>query len=992
MSNNSEINLSTDAKIKYSNGIGKKDSKLYEMIKKETNDTFISWLKSNEDIKYFEYSNFRNLKPVGKGSYGSVLRANMKNAAGFYALKSFNNDETTLQQIINELDLYRTIGRHENILQLFGVTKIETDVVYQMSEYCLVLEYAHSGTLSTYLKKHFIELTWNNKLGLALQLTSAVSYLHDKNIIHCDLHANNILISKNGIKLADFGLSKKIAERSSNASKILGVIPYVDPKSFNNDNYLLSKKSDVYSVGVLLWQISSGREPFKDKGFDYDLRLVMSINDGLREKIIEGTPVEYSKLYTECWKNEPDERPDMQQVVSILKTMFENEENCSLENLINDSLISLNTSTNDENESFIIEFENDLIVNGQTVDELIEYIINKHDLGFAFDQIQQMLQLNKTTENLINWLLNNQYKAQYKWFLGLFYYYDIDTEDTEENSSKALKLFSRASEDNFSLAQIYLGKCYNDGEETEQSKYLAFTWYQKSVENGSILGQFYLGYCYEFGIGTKKNENKSVYWYQKAANNGNITAKLYLANCYRFGKGVKKDEVKAFNYYKSLARQKIADAQQQLGNYLYNGIGTEIDEVKALYWYKKAITNGNVIAKEIIKKYYNIKIKKNNLSLNYIILFFKSLHQLGLYFIGKILLMDTNFRKSFNYFQKAAEKENKFAQYILGDFYKNGNYVKKNIRKAFELYQKSAKQGYKYAQFQLGYYYDYGIGIDINRVKAFKLYKLAAEKGHNIAQNNLGMLYLRGEGTEKDLNTAVYWFQKAAKNDESYAQNNLGLCYELGLGINKDEIKAFEYYKKSAENGNINAKFQLGYCYVSGVGTEVNKIRGFELYDEAAGNNNNNIQVINNEKIDTYLDKINHWYKKAAENDSSALYDLGMCYEFGKGVYQNEIRAFEFYKKSADQGFNDAQCKLGYCYDHGIGVDINKEKAFEFYKLAAEKNNCEAQGSLALLYEQGEGTKKSIEAAIYWYKEAANNGCPEAKERLGILLKQGISQ
>ncbi|CAG8465043.1 14291_t:CDS:2 [Rhizophagus irregularis] len=102
MSNNSEINLSTDAKIKYSNGIGKKDSKLYEMIKKETNDTFISWLKSNEDIKYFEYSNFRNLKPVGKGSYGSVLRANMKNAAGFYALKSFNNDETTLQQIINE--------------------------------------------------------------------------------------------------------------------------------------------------------------------------------------------------------------------------------------------------------------------------------------------------------------------------------------------------------------------------------------------------------------------------------------------------------------------------------------------------------------------------------------------------------------------------------------------------------------------------------------------------------------------------------------------------------------------------------------------------------------------------------------------------------------------------------------------------------------------------------------------------------------------------
>src|ERR1051325_3762049 len=80
-------------------------------------------------------------------------------------------------------------------------------------------------------------------------------------------HANNILIHQKSIKLADFGLSKKIAE-SSNMTEIFGVVPYVDPKSFNNQsnicnksnkskNYKLNKKSDVYSVGVLMWQISS---------------------------------------------------------------------------------------------------------------------------------------------------------------------------------------------------------------------------------------------------------------------------------------------------------------------------------------------------------------------------------------------------------------------------------------------------------------------------------------------------------------------------------------------------------------------------------------------------------------------------------------------------------------------------------------------------------------------------------------------------------------
>ena len=94
-------------------------------------------------------------------------------------------------------------------------------------------------------------------------------------------------------------MSKKIAEASSNTSKIFGVLPYVDPKSFNNNNsYKLDKKSDVYSIGVLMWQISSGYEPFKNKGFDYDVGLAMNIADGLREEIIDGTPAEYCKLYT----------------------------------------------------------------------------------------------------------------------------------------------------------------------------------------------------------------------------------------------------------------------------------------------------------------------------------------------------------------------------------------------------------------------------------------------------------------------------------------------------------------------------------------------------------------------------------------------------------------------------------------------------------------------------------------------------------------------
>ncbi|RGB27322.1 kinase-like domain-containing protein [Rhizophagus diaphanus] len=304
---------------------------LNEKEKSQSND-YNDWLENsikNEYLSHFEYSNFEITKPIGFGNFGKVLRANLKNTDTIFALKLFNT-EFALKDIVNEIKLHKQVDFHQNILRLHGITRMESEPIYR--SYSLVLQYADSGTLETYLTKHFNELSWNDKYQLAFQLASAVECIHNSDIIHCDLHANNVLVHQKNIKLADFGLSRKITKDSSNTynTSLYGVMPYLDPKSFNNkvndkQNYILNKKSDVYSIGVLMWQISSGRKPFDTES--HDATLAISILDGRREKIVEGTPKKYSDLYKECWKHEESERPNMKEVVSLLKSLILPEEN-----------------------------------------------------------------------------------------------------------------------------------------------------------------------------------------------------------------------------------------------------------------------------------------------------------------------------------------------------------------------------------------------------------------------------------------------------------------------------------------------------------------------------------------------------------------------------------------------------------------------------------------------------------------------------------------
>ncbi|RGB36158.1 kinase-like domain-containing protein [Rhizophagus diaphanus] len=295
----------------------------------ENTNEWINWIEEailKDHLKYYEYNQFNDIQEIGSGSFGKVYRAKWKNFEHL-ALKSFFNlDSNTVKEIVHEIKLQRDVDYSNNIIRFHGISKFESE--NRMNNYMLVIEYADGGTLKNYLKKSFTDLTWNNKYNLAYQLVCGVSCLHNEGIVHCDLNSSNILIHQNTIKLADFGLSKRIGASSNFQSKLFGVIPYVDPKKFtrrrNKNNqmqmYSLNEKSDIYSIGVLLWEISSGQPPFLSFKYEDNIALIMYILDGFRETPVTGTPEDYINLYIKCWDSEPDNRPTIYQVVDWLKT------------------------------------------------------------------------------------------------------------------------------------------------------------------------------------------------------------------------------------------------------------------------------------------------------------------------------------------------------------------------------------------------------------------------------------------------------------------------------------------------------------------------------------------------------------------------------------------------------------------------------------------------------------------------------------------------
>jgi len=159
--------------------------------------------------------------------------------------------------------------------------------------------------LRKYLQQNHNQLTWKERIRISQIIIDAIYKIHYENVIHKDLHSGNILYYEynNDWYISDLGFC---GPDDKPLNSIYGNLPYISPEVISGKGYTFA--SDIYSIGMLMWEISSGQPPFAK--FDHDYDLAMKIVSGMRPRVVPGTPLEYEKLMEQCWDADPSKRPD----------------------------------------------------------------------------------------------------------------------------------------------------------------------------------------------------------------------------------------------------------------------------------------------------------------------------------------------------------------------------------------------------------------------------------------------------------------------------------------------------------------------------------------------------------------------------------------------------------------------------------------------------------------------------------------------------------
>ncbi|CAI2166227.1 10609_t:CDS:2 [Funneliformis geosporum] len=234
------------------------------------------------------------------------------------------------------------------------------------------MNYYESGDLHRYIRNDFYNIDWRNKLSILRDIIRGLDSIHNKNIIIRDFHSGNILNAGSFAVISDLGISRSINESAdNNGGEIYGILTHIAPEVFQGNKFTTA--SDIYSFGMIMWELMTGRMPFWDRY--HDTELIIEICDGFRPPIVTNAPEDYIELMQQCWNGDPNKRPSAAETYKILLKIINNENACyvyqennsdkrKFDNLFDDKIVKRNKYSEHKNNEYVSkEYDFDIIMN-----------------------------------------------------------------------------------------------------------------------------------------------------------------------------------------------------------------------------------------------------------------------------------------------------------------------------------------------------------------------------------------------------------------------------------------------------------------------------------------------------------------------------------------------------------------------------------------------------------------------------------------------------
>ncbi|HET6424226.1 MAG TPA: protein kinase [Planctomycetaceae bacterium] len=247
---------------------------------------------------------YQLLEEIGAGGMGTVYLAKHRETQDLAAIKvlppQLAREEGFVMRFTREAEMLRTLTNPHVVRLLDSGVDDET--------YYFVMEYVDGETLAYRLRRDH-RLPWKEAFEIAVQLCSALKAAHDAGIIHRDLKPSNVLLSKTGdVKLTDFGVAQLFAsERLTITGGVIGTAEYMSPEQAQGQR--ATKRSDLYSLGVLLYAMLTGRPPFTGQTAMDVMHKQRFAQFDLPSSYVPDLPPTVDDAVKELLEKSPDKRP-----------------------------------------------------------------------------------------------------------------------------------------------------------------------------------------------------------------------------------------------------------------------------------------------------------------------------------------------------------------------------------------------------------------------------------------------------------------------------------------------------------------------------------------------------------------------------------------------------------------------------------------------------------------------------------------------------------